>query len=94
MGNLDINAIERTILDQIFDPDGPALPRKVAEELLEFDLTDGEKQRMSELAAKARDGSLTDNEQAEVKGYEHISSLLGLLKSKVRRSLQGQGDIG
>jgi len=42
---------------------------------------------MADLAAKARQGTLTDEEQAETEGYERVSSFLGLVKSKGRRSL-------
>ena len=43
---------------------------------------------MHDLAAKARAGKLTADEQAEVEAYSRISSLLGILKSKARRTLK------
>jgi hypothetical protein len=44
---------------------------------------------MTDLAAKARQGTLTSDEQAEAEGYERVSSFLGLVKSKARCSLIG-----
>ncbi len=43
---------------------------------------------MADLAAKARAGSLSDEEIIEAEEYEQVSSFLGLVKSKARRSLQ------
>lgn len=70
-------------------PETPSLAPEVATELLKWRFTDANQRRMSELAAKARHGVLTAEEQAEVEGYERVSSFLGLVKSKARRSLQG-----
>ena len=60
----------------------------MASELLKWGFPEADKQRMAELAAKARQGTLTAEEQAEAGGYERVSSFLGLVKSKARRSLQ------
>jgi hypothetical protein len=40
------------------------------------------------LATKARAGSLTSAEQAEVEAHSRVRSLLGILKSKARRALK------
>ena len=37
------------------------------------------------LAAKAREGTLTSDEHAEIEAYGHVRSLLGILKSRARR---------
>ena len=65
-----------------------ALPSAVASELLKWGFGEEDQQRMAELAAKAREGTLTAEEQALTESYERVSSFLGLLKSKARRSLQ------
>ena len=79
---------ESTILARVIAPEAPTMPPAVAAELLKWGFTEFDKRRMSELAAKARAGSLTVEEQAEIEGYERVSSFLGLLKSKARQSLQ------
>ena len=49
---------------------------------------------MRSLAARARDGALTSDEQAEVEAYSRIGSLLGILKSKARRALKRRTSSG
>ena len=79
---------ESTILARVIAPDKPTLPPAVASELLKWGFSVGDQERMAILAAKARDGSLSDDERAETEEYERVSSFLGLVKSKARRSLQ------
>lgn len=63
------------------------MPPSVAEEVLKWGFSDADRERMSELAAKARQGTLDEDEAAAVDAYERVSSFLGLMKSKARRSL-------
>ena len=83
---------ESTILARVIAPDEPTLPAAVAAELLKWSFPMADRTRMAELAAKAREGSLTASERAETEGYERVSSFLGLVKSKARRSLQLSSD--
>jgi hypothetical protein len=53
---------------------------------IDFDVTD--KERMKALSAKARAGTLTGPEQAEIESYERVGHLLDLLHSKARRSMK------
>jgi hypothetical protein len=43
---------------------------------------------MNQLAQKARDGTLTAEEQVEIDCYERVGHFLSLLRSKARLSLQ------
>jgi hypothetical protein len=79
---------ESTILARVIGSNEPGLPPNVALEFLKWGFDESDKQRMSELAAKASQGSLTSEEQAETESFERVSSFLGLVKSKARRSLQ------
>ena len=81
---------EAAILARLIGSDEPMLSPAAAKGILalEFDQTD--KDRMHELAAKARAGSLTSKEQAEVEAYSRVGSLLGILQSKARRALKGR----
>jgi hypothetical protein len=47
-----------------------------------------DKKRLRALAANARAGALTSDEQTQVEAYSRIRSLLGILKSKARRALK------
>ena len=44
-------------------------------------------ERMRELSAKARAGSLTPQEQQEIDAYERLGCLLDILHSRARRAL-------
>ena len=87
-----IDSAESTILARVIAPNEPTLSVAVAKEFLKWGFSEADQQRMSELAAKARAGSLTDGEQAEIEGYERVSSFLGLVKSKARRSLTASSE--
>jgi uncharacterized protein YnzC (UPF0291/DUF896 family) len=45
-------------------------------------------QRLDELAAKARAGTLTDTESQESEAYGRVNSLLSMLKTKARQALK------
>ena len=77
-----------SILDRVIAPNEPSLPPAVAEEFLCWSFSPHDQERMSVLAAKARAGNLSTEEQSEIDGFERVSSFLGLLKSKARLSQQ------
>jgi hypothetical protein len=56
--------------------------------LLELELSDMDKDRVNELAAEARERSLSPEERSELDDYERIASLLELLQSKARLFLK------
>lgn len=79
---------EASILARVISPEEPAITQAVAEEFLRWSFSDADRSRMSELAAKARAGTLAPAEVEEADAYERVSSFLGLVKSKARRSLK------
>lgn len=83
-----IDASEVAILGRILEPDKPNLPEAAATALLALDFTQADKDRMRQLSAKAREGTLSDAEQAEINNYERVGHLLNILQSKARRSLR------
>jgi len=83
-----IDNAESTILARVIAADVPTLPESVARELLKWGFVETDRQRMSELAMKARQGILDSEENMEIEAYERVSSFLGLVKWKARRSLQ------
>ena len=80
--------IETQILTRVIAPHEAGMSREVASQILKLQFTNGDRERMSELAAKARSGDLTPAERAEAEGFERVTSLLGILKSKARVSLK------
>ena len=81
-------SIDAEILTRVIAPDEPTLSPEAAKSLLALSFRDQDRTRMSELAERARQGTLTAEEQVEIEGFERISSLLGLLQSKARVSLK------
>lgn len=80
---------ESTILARVISAENPTFSPAVANELLKWGFSDDDRERMAVLAKKAREGTLSAEERAECEGYERVSSFLGLVKSRARRSLQG-----
>jgi hypothetical protein len=85
---------ELAILSRVLRPEQPAFSPAAAHDILALDFSAEDKDRMQELAAKARAGTLTAAEEAEITNYERIGHLLNILQSKARRSLKGRGTNG
>ena len=73
---------ERTIR-----PGEADLTPDAAQYFLKLQFTDGDRARMNDLAAKAQQGSLKENEEAELGNYMQLGWFLDLMKSKARLSL-------
>jgi hypothetical protein len=76
------------ILNRLIEPKVENLPPEVAHYLLSLDFCQSDRDRMHELAAKAREGTLTAAEQHEAESYERIGHLVALWRSKARKSLK------
>jgi len=84
-------AVENTdivIWSRLLRPDNPTLSPQAARAILALEFTQEDKNRMHQLAAKAREGTLTAEEQAETRSYERVGNLLSLMKSKARLALK------
>jgi hypothetical protein len=57
------------------------------ESLSRIDFAPEDHEQMRDLAAKARDGALSDEERELLSHYEVVNDLLGILRSKARISL-------
>lgn len=86
MADLTIRAeiLVRTIM-----PGEGDLPVEAARAILHFCLAQADYEQVNELAAKARIGTLTAEERAELDEYERLTCLLELMQSKARLSLKG-----
>ena len=56
--------------------------------LLKIQFPERDRQRMRELAAKARAGALTEDEKQETAAYEQLGCLFDVLHSRARRVLK------
>ena len=79
---------EAAILARIIQSDNRDLTPDAARYLLSMQLPPGDKDRVNELSAKAREGSLTEGETQELDSYLHIGSLLAVMQSKARQRLK------
>jgi hypothetical protein len=79
---------EVAILRRVLEPTQPTLTAAAARAFLALDFTQADKDRMRQLAAKAREGTLSPSEQTETNNYERVGHFLSMLHSKARRSLK------
>lgn len=79
---------EAAILSRAIRPEEGNLSPEAAKSLLNIGLPESDQRRALDLAAKAREGSLTPAEEAELDNYCDVGRLLELMKSKARLSLQ------
>jgi hypothetical protein len=79
---------ESAILSRIIQPENGDWSREAAESILKLRFPMADTHRMNELAAKARRGALSGEEQVENEGYMRAGRLVELLQSKARISLK------
>src|SRR5262245_55707179 len=82
------HATEAAIWNRLLQPGSSMLSLEAARYFLRMEFTPEDKDRMHELAGKAREGLLTASEREEIKNYERVGNLLALLKSKARQRLK------
>jgi hypothetical protein len=78
---------EAAILARLIEVGREELPQGAAEYLLSIRFQDKDIARMNELSELAQQGELTDDQQAELDSYIHVSNLLATIQSKARQSL-------
>ena len=84
-------ATEGAIWDRLVHAGRKPLSMPAARFFLRLEFAPEDKRRMHELAAKARDGTLSAAERTEVRNYEQVGNLLALMKSKARERLKRNG---
>jgi hypothetical protein len=92
MKHSPVDTSELAILSRVLEPDHPPLTAAAARSLLTLGFHEADKDRMRQLSAKAREGTLTSKEQVEINNYERVGHLLNLLQSRARRALQRRRD--
>lgn len=79
---------EADILARVVQADEPGFEAEFARALLKLTFGPGDVDRMNDLAERARDGELSDEERLDLDSYERVGTFLALLKSKARVSLR------
>jgi hypothetical protein len=78
---------EAAIWARVIHPNGELTPR-VARAILQLEFSADDQERMHELAQKARDGTLTRDEQFEIDNFERVGNLLAIWQSQSRKLLK------
>jgi hypothetical protein len=79
---------EVTILARVFDDERGLLPADLARSFVDVEFSERDKARMHDLAVRNQADALTPAEKEELHGFAKAGTLLGILKSKARRTLK------
>ena len=85
---ISVPTSEADILDRLILPSQGDLAPEAARSLLTIQFGPDDRQRMQELARRAKEGDLSPEELSQAEAYERVGNLLGLLQSKARLSLK------
>lgn len=75
------------VLDQLLDPLALCLDAESARRIAEFRVAPMVEQRVAELAERANEGLLTDDERSEYEALINAADFIDILKVKARRRL-------
>lgn len=81
------------MLDRLLDPVGHALGPDAARRLIGLRADAEVQQRIDELAERANDGELTDDERGEYEALVAASTVVGVLQAKARAVLASQTGV-
>jgi hypothetical protein len=81
-------SLHADVMRRVFDLSGHGLTRPLADSILALDFPAADAARINELNAKANEGTLTSDEEAELEAYVDVSDLLAYWQSKARQALQ------
>lgn len=79
--------IDAAAFDRATEPVLRILSRDQAAQIIDFHGDEDLQRRIEELAEKANEGELTDEERAEYEGYVEANSFIAVLQAKARRLL-------
>lgn len=78
---------ESVILSRVLRPERGDLPQETARWLLGVDFDPADRERITALYEKAREGALSETEDAELEDYGDVGRMLEMLRAKARASL-------
>jgi hypothetical protein len=82
MQTAHVSTSEVAIFSRVLEPEEATLSVAAAEAILGFGFKQRDKDRMAELSAKVKVGTLSPEEQEEINNYEKVGHVLSLMKSK------------
>ncbi len=81
---------ECAILERAISADNESWSPEAARAILAFKLAATDLRRADELAAKARSGAITDEEQQHLENYLHVGRIVEFMKARALLSLKAQ----
>ena len=75
------------MLDQLLDPFTRCLDAESAKRVIELGISPAVEQRVNDLAERANEGVLTDDERAEYEALINATDFIAILKLKTKRRL-------
>lgn len=79
---------ETAIFERIVMPSEPGFSDDAAKSILAMGFSAEDRERMEVFAEKARQGTLTPDEQKAINNYERVGHYLAILQSKARIALK------
>lgn len=79
------------ILERVIDPQHGDFPPDLARQVLKFDFPSADHARYEDLSAKAQQGTLSEEERAELEDYLNVNDFLMILRAKAQASLRAHG---
>ncbi len=76
--------MDHTVLDRLLRPFTECLTPEVAQRIVNFQLDSHSQARLDELAAKASEGQLSDDERQEYGEFVEGIDLMGILKTRAQ----------
>jgi len=83
---------ETAIFERLVLPSDPVLSEPAARSILAMQFSPEDRARMQALADKAKQGTLSPEEEQEVENYERVGHYLAILQSKARVALKAATD--
>jgi hypothetical protein len=84
-------SVATTILEQLADLDARCLSLETARKLRGLGFTRSQQGRVDDLSRKAREGSLTPAERADLDEFIRVADLLAILQWRARQALRLAG---
>ena len=81
--------LETEILDRLLEPVTKCLTPAVAAQIAQLRADDATQQRVDELAEKAQEGTLSQDERAEYEAYISAGEFIAVLQAMARRRTAG-----
>ena len=79
------------MLEQIAGLDPKSLSPEAARQFLDLNFSQSHQEQVNTLSQKAREGSLTPAERAELDEFIRVADLLAILQSRARQALKRAG---